>query len=108
MAMRDFASLLTGGLGGAQAGGGLAAGMKMAGMAQAGPWAPWLMGGGALLGAAGSFLGQKADQEALEDDPEYKAAKRREKGLSMFRNNVGRALRTSGPQTFGGMLNGSP
>lgn len=103
MGSRDFASLLTGGLGGASSGVGAAAGLKMAGMAP-GPWTPWLIGGGAALGALGSFLGNKADEE----DPEFQEAKRREKGMSMFRANLGRAFRSAGPQTFGGMLNGAP
>jgi hypothetical protein len=105
MAMNDYASLLMGGLQGGGAGVG-AAGLKMAGFAAAGPWAPWIMGGGAALGALGSFMGNKADKEAMEDDPEYQAAKRREKGMGMFRKNVGRAIRSAGPMDFGGMLNG--
>jgi hypothetical protein len=51
-------------------------------------------------------MGNKADKEAMEDDPEYQAAKRREKGMGMFRKNVGRAIRSAGPMDFGGMLNG--
>jgi hypothetical protein len=96
-----------GGLQGGTTGIGAAAGLKMAGIA-AGPWAPWLIGGGAALGALGSFLGNKADQDERENDPEYQAMKRRERGMSMFRNNVGRALQARRGTDFGGMINGSP
>jgi hypothetical protein len=100
----DFASLLTGGLQGGQAGMGAAAGLKMAGMAP-GPWTPWLIGGGLALGALGGYMGNKADEE----DPEFQAAQRREKGLSMFRSGVGRALKARRqPANFGEMINGSP
>lgn len=97
----DFASLLTGGLQGANAGTGAAAGLKAAGMAP-GPWTPWLIGGGLALGALGSYMGNKADEE----DPEAQEERRRAKGLSMFRNNVGRALRTRQGTDFQGMMNG--
>lgn len=104
---RDFSSLLSGGLQGGSAGGGLLVGMKAAGMVP-GPWTPWILGGGVALGALGSLMGSKADEEEMKNDPVYQAAQRRERGLSMFRKNVGRALGSSMPKDFGGMLNGTP
>lgn len=102
MGNRDFASLLTGGLQGGAAGGGVASGMAAAGMVP-GPWTPWLIGGGLALGAAGAYMGNKADEE----DPEFQEAKRREKGLSMFRGRVGKALKARRqPASFGEMVNG--
>lgn len=102
MSNSDYASLLMGGLQGGAAGGGVASGMAAAGMVP-GPWTPWLIGGGLALGALGSYLGNKADQE----DPQAQEERRRMRGLSMFRNNVGRALHATQPKSFGGML-GSP
>ena len=102
MAASDFASLLMGGLQGGGAGVGAAAGLKMAGYAAAGPWAPWLMGGGAAVGALGALASNWADEE----DPAAKEERRRMRGMRMFRGNVGRALRSAGPMDFGGMLNG--
>lgn len=62
---------------------------------------------GGLLGGFGSLLGDSADQDALENDPEYQAMKRRERGLSMFRANVGRAMKARRqPATFQEALNG--
>jgi phage tail tape-measure protein len=63
--------------------------------------------GGGLLGGFAGLFGSRADQEALEDDPEYQAMKRRERGMSMVRANLGRALQgRKQPANFGEMLNG--
>lgn len=97
---RNTSSLLGGGIKGAAAG--AAIGSVVPGIGTA----IGALGGG-LLGGLGSLLGASADEDAMEDDPEYQALKRREKGLSMFRANVGRALRArKQPANFGEMLNG--
>jgi len=62
---------------------------------------------GGLMGGFAGLLGAGADEEEMENDPEYQAMKRREKGLSMFRANIGRALQgRRQPATFGEMVNG--
>jgi hypothetical protein len=97
---RDFSSLLGGGMRGTATG--AAIGSIVPGLGTA----AGAIGGG-VLGSIAGLLGSRADQEALEDDPEYQAMKRRERGLSMFRANMGRALRgRKQPATFGEMLNG--
>ncbi len=83
-----FASSLSGGLGGAGAFGGVSTGMAAAGMTVA-PWlAPLMIGGGALAG----FLGNQADEEAMENDPEYQMQKRRAGGMKLVSRDLGRAF----------------
>ncbi len=49
-------------------------------------------GAGALLGGVSGFLADQAETEDRENDPEYQAAKRRERAMQMMSQSLGRAF----------------
>jgi len=99
-AKRKTASTLGGGLKGAATGAAIGSVVPGIGTALG-------AGIGGVMGGFAGLLGASADEEDLENDPEYQAMKRRERGLSMFRANVGRALQgRRQPSSFGEMVNG--
>jgi uncharacterized protein YcfJ len=62
-------------------------------------------GVGAIGGGIAGFLADEADEEALENDPEYQAAKRRERGAKLMSAALGRAFAAVRPKTMQGAVN---
>lgn len=112
---RDFSSLLSGGLAGGGSGAGIAGGLEKAGV-KLNPWQALLLtGGGAAVGALGSFLGSKADegqdpleklqmeigQQGLKDSKrQYKNAAINDRGMEAFRGYLGAGFRGMRPTSF--------
>lgn len=61
-------------------------------------------GVGALGGGLAGFMADQSDEEAQENDPEYKAAKRREKSMAMMSAALGRAFAANRPATMKGAM----
>lgn len=79
-----MAAALTGGLTGAGAGS---------------AFGPLGSAAGGALGAIGGLFADAADDEAMRDDPEYQAAKRRERSMKMMSERLGRAFGAIKPTT---------
>lgn len=61
--------------------------------------------GGAALGGLSGFFADQSDEESMENDPEYQAAQRRERGAKMMSANLGRAFAAIRPKTMQGAVN---
>ena len=94
MAARSVSGILQGGAGGAQLGTAIKPGIGT------------IVGGvgGALLGGLGGILGDQADQEAYDNDPEVIAARRREKSRALMSASLGRAFTSMKTPKLGGPL----
>lgn len=91
---RSISGILQGGVGGATAG-----------AAIGGPPGALIGGGaGALIGGISGFLGDQADEEAYDNDPEVIAARRREKSRAMMSASLGRAFASMKTPKLGGSL----
>lgn len=60
--------------------------------------------GGTVLGGLAGFFADQSDEEAMENDPEYQAAKRRERGQKLMSAALGRAFGAVRPQTMQGAM----
>lgn len=91
---RSISGILQGGVGGATAG-----------AAIGGPPGALIGGGaGALIGGISGFLGDQADQEDRDNDPEVIAARRRERAHAMMSASLGRAFASMKTPKLGGSL----
>lgn len=59
---------------------------------------------GAVGGGIAGYMGADADEEAMKNDPEYQAAKRRERTMQMMSAALGRAFKSATPKTMEGVM----
>ncbi len=59
---------------------------------------------GAIGGGLAGFFADEADEESMENDPDYQAAQRRERGAKLMTAALGRAFSAIKPKTMQGAM----
>ncbi len=60
--------------------------------------------GGAIVGGVGGYMADQADEEEMQNDPEYQAAKRKERSAALMSAALGRAFSGLRPKTMQGAM----